>query len=175
MGRRDEGKLPSQPETNPKGQYGTSSKNHIHYHEQVQAITTLRSGREVDNQVEYYRDEELGRSHDKSRDHVSNTSKGESFLPNISESIPAASYKPKAPYPDALNDHFPPGKKKKAVEDMFETFRKVKINLPLLDAIKQVPAYAKFLKDLCTQKRQAKVHVSRPGFLSPVSEGISLS
>ena len=43
VGRRDEGKLPSQPETNPKGQYGaTSSKNHIHYHEQVQAVTTGR-------------------------------------------------------------------------------------------------------------------------------------
>jgi hypothetical protein len=25
-----------------------------------------------------------------------------------------------------------------------------KINIPLLDAIQQVPAYAKFLKDLCT-------------------------
>ena len=37
----------------------------------------------------------------------------------------------------------------------------IKINLPLLDAIKQVPAYTKFLKDLCTQKRQAKVHVPK--------------
>nr|GEZ83973.1 hypothetical protein [Tanacetum cinerariifolium] len=32
----------------------------------------------------------------------------------------------------------------------------VKINLPLIDAIKQIPAYAKFLKDLCTQKRKLK-------------------
>ncbi|GJR06194.1 putative nucleotidyltransferase, ribonuclease H [Tanacetum coccineum] len=33
-------------------------------------------------------------------------------------------------------------------EDMWETFKQVKINLPLIDAIKQIPAYAKFLKDL---------------------------
>ena len=35
-------------------------------------------------------------------------------------------------------------------------FRKVEINIPLLDAIKQVPRYAKFLKELCTNKRKLK-------------------
>ena len=133
------------------GQYGaTSSKTHIHYHEQVQAITTLRSGKEVDNQVDYPGEGELVRSPDKSKIQSSNTSNGDLFISNISEPIPAATYKPKAPYPVALNDLFSPEKKKKAVEDMFEIFRQVKINLPLLDEIKQVPAYAKFLKDLCT-------------------------
>jgi hypothetical protein len=32
--------------------------------------------------------------------------------------------------------------------EIFETFKQVRINIPLLDAIKQVPSYAKFLKDL---------------------------
>nr|GEU89810.1 hypothetical protein [Tanacetum cinerariifolium] len=41
-------------------------------------------------------------------------------------------------------------------EDMWETFKQVKINLPFIDAIKQIHAYAKFLKDLCTQKRKLK-------------------
>ena len=31
--------------------------------------------------------------------------------------------------------------------------RQVKVNIPLLDMIKQVPIYAKFLKDLCTVKK----------------------
>ncbi|RDX74598.1 hypothetical protein CR513_45635, partial [Mucuna pruriens] len=31
---------------------------------------------------------------------------------------------------------------------------KVKINIPLLDAIKQIPKYAKFLKELCVHKRK---------------------
>ena len=32
--------------------------------------------------------------------------------------------------------------------------RQVKVNIPLLDMIKQVPTYAKFLKDLCTVKKR---------------------
>ena len=39
-----------------------------------------------------------------------------------------------------------------------ELFRKVQINIPLLDAIKQIPAYAKFLKELCTNKRKFEDH-----------------
>ncbi|RVW82392.1 Retrovirus-related Pol polyprotein from transposon 17.6 [Vitis vinifera] len=34
--------------------------------------------------------------------------------------------------------------------EILEVLKQVKINIPLLDMIKQVPAYAKFLKDLCT-------------------------
>ena len=40
--------------------------------------------------------------------------------------------------------------------DLLETFSKVEINIPLLDAIKQIPKYAKFLKELCTHKRKLK-------------------
>ncbi|XP_004293130.1 PREDICTED: uncharacterized protein LOC101305437 [Fragaria vesca subsp. vesca] len=35
-----------------------------------------------------------------------------------------------------------------------EQFKKVQINIPLLDAIKQIPSYAKFLKELYTNKRR---------------------
>jgi hypothetical protein len=41
--------------------------------------------------------------------------------------------------------------------EIFETFKHVRINIPLLDSIKQVPFYAKFLKDLCTVKRKPNV------------------
>jgi len=37
---------------------------------------------------------------------------------------------------------------------LLETFRRVEVNIPLLDAIKKIPKYAKFLKDLCTQQRK---------------------
>ena len=36
-------------------------------------------------------------------------------------------------------------------------FNLVKLNVPLLDAIQQVSAYAKFLKDMCTKKRKTNV------------------
>ena len=40
---------------------------------------------------------------------------------------------------------------------MLEVLRQVKVNIPLLDMIKQVPTYAKFLKDLCIVKRWLNV------------------
>ena len=56
MSSKDRGTFFSQPETNPKGQV---PKNPIEIndlkgkgHEQVKPITTLRSGRQVDNKVE---------------------------------------------------------------------------------------------------------------------------
>lgn len=38
-------------------------------------------------------------------------------------------------------------------DDILEIFKQVKINIPLLETIKQGPLYPKFLKDLCTIKR----------------------
>ena len=53
------------------------------------------------------------------------------------------------PFPQALRG------RKKATQQagILEVLRQVKVNIPLLDIIKQVPAYAKFLKDLCTIKK----------------------
>ncbi|CAN6566362.1 unnamed protein product [Malus baccata var. baccata] len=45
-------------------------------------------------------------------------------------------------------------KKEEAKKDIPETFRKVQVNIPLIDAIKQVPRYAKFLKELCTTRKR---------------------
>ncbi|CAM8896431.1 unnamed protein product [Rhodiola kirilowii] len=40
-------------------------------------------------------------------------------------------------------------------EDVFKLFSKVEINIPLLEAIKRIPRYAKFLKELCTNRRRS--------------------
>jgi len=42
-------------------------------------------------------------------------------------------------------------------KEILKVFKKVKLNIPLLDAIKQIPKYAKFLKELCTTKRAFKL------------------
>ena len=47
-------------------------------------------------------------------------------------------------------------KKAEKEKEILDVFRKVEINIPLLEAIKQVPKYAKFLKNLCTHKRKLK-------------------
>ena len=53
------------------------------------------------------------------------------------------------PFPQALR-----GKKKILNQaEIWEVLRQVKVNIPLPDMIKQVPTYAKFLKDLCTVRK----------------------
>ena len=48
------------------------------------------------------------------------------------------------PFPQALH-----GKKEiNNASEIFEVLRQVKVNIPFLDMIKQVPTYAKILKDL---------------------------
>ncbi|CAN6700865.1 unnamed protein product [Malus baccata var. baccata] len=49
---------------------------------------------------------------------------------------------------------FAQSKKEESEKDILDTFRKVQVNIPLLDAIKQVPRYAKFLKELCTTRKR---------------------
>lgn len=39
-------------------------------------------------------------------------------------------------------------------KEMMKFFKKVEFNIPLLDAIQQVPCYAEFLKELCTKKKR---------------------
>ena len=48
--------------------------------------------------------------------------------------------------------------------EIFEVLKQVKVNIPLLDMIKQVPPYAKFLKDLCTMKRG--LNINKKAFLT---------
>ncbi|CAN6718472.1 unnamed protein product [Malus baccata var. baccata] len=57
---------------------------------------------------------------------------------------------PNVPFPR----RFMQSKNKEAEKDILETFRKVQVNIPLLDAIKQVPRYAKFFKELCTTRKR---------------------
>ena len=45
-----------------------------------------------------------------------------------------------------------------------EVFKQVKVNIPLLDAIQQIPSYVKCLKELCTHKRT--IHVPKKSFLA---------
>ncbi|KAL0443922.1 UNVERIFIED_CONTAM: hypothetical protein Slati_2114900 [Sesamum latifolium] len=64
---------------------------------------------------------------------------------------------------------FTKSKKEEEEKEIFETFRKVEVNIPLLDAIKQIPSYVKFLKELCTNK--GKLKGNERGFLRVGHEG----
>ncbi|KAL0303149.1 UNVERIFIED_CONTAM: hypothetical protein Sradi_6183000 [Sesamum radiatum] len=70
--------------------------------------------------------------------------------------------KPKDDHPKVLMtrppfpERFAKSKKEEEEKEILETFRKVEVNIPLLDAIKQIPRYAKFVKELCTSKGKLK-------------------
>ena len=64
------------------------------------------------------------------------------------------------PFPQALKK----GKNSVNQTEILKVLRQVKVNIPLLDMIKQVPTYAKFLKDLCTVKRG--FNVNKKAFLT---------
>ncbi|XP_054785903.1 uncharacterized protein LOC129292363 [Prosopis cineraria] len=41
-------------------------------------------------------------------------------------------------------------------KEVLDVFKKVEVNISFLEAVKKIPKYAKFLKDLCTNKRRFK-------------------
>ena len=63
-------------------------------------------------------------------------------------------YKPPVPYPQALSK--PKAKVSESDDHLLEAFQKVTITIPLVDAIKYIPSYAKFLKDICTPHTSPK-------------------
>ncbi|KAL2226412.1 UNVERIFIED_CONTAM: hypothetical protein Sindi_1999900, partial [Sesamum indicum] len=58
----------------------------------------------------------------------------------------------KPPFPERLAK----SKEEEEEKDILETLLNVEVNIPLLNAIKQVPRYAKFLKELCTNKSKLR-------------------
>jgi hypothetical protein len=73
---------------------------------------------------------------------------------------PLISLVPKVPYPERLQAPKKIGK----FEEILEVFKQVQINISFLDAIQQIPSYAKFMKDLITVKR--KTNVPKKAFLT---------
>jgi len=66
----------------------------------------------------------------------------------------SSSYSPLPPYPKRLK---PKTKKLEELDqEILNTFKKVEINIPLLDAVSQIPQYVKFLKELCTTRRRVR-------------------
>ena len=54
--------------------------------------------------------------------------------------------------------------------EIYNVFKQVRINILMLDTIKLIPSYAKFLKDLCTVKR--KLHVKETTMMNKSQRAI---
>ena len=120
--------------------------------DEVKAVVTLRSGRELKTAVP----EQV-----KSAPVVTEPLQEES---SVAKKEAKTQISP--PFPQTIQ------KKKNHVKqtEILEVLREVKVNIPLLDMIKQVPTYAKFLKDLCTVKRS--LNVNKKVFLTEQSSAI---
>ena len=132
----EKGKFHSQKPQNPRGIHEIGSVNDPNARmDEVKAIITLRSGKAIEQPVPKIAEE---------------TRKEKEAKPEriiIREDSMKKNMPP--PFPQALR-----GKEKIRNQiEIWELLRQVKVNIPLLDMIKQVPTYAKFLKDLCTVKR----------------------
>ena len=134
------GRFPSHTQPNPRGVYELSySSEPAPKIDEVKAVITLRSGKESKQPVS------------KPVEKANQEKEMESDQIIIKEDSMKKSMPP--PFPQALK-----GKKKASKQvEIFEVLRQVKVNIPLLYMIKQVPTYAKFLKDMCTVKRGLNV------------------
>ena len=114
--------------------------------DEVKAVVTLRSGRELQTAVP-----ELVKS---------TPVVAEPLQEEQSVAKEEVKIRIPPPFPQVLR------KKKNHVNqtEMLEVMRQVKVNIPLLNMIKQVPTYAKFLKDLCTVKKG--LNVNKKAFLT---------
>jgi len=124
----------------------------------LKVVVVLKGGKEVNNKVakkEHNKDE--GSKTIKSN---LETKKENDPSPSLIMSDPTVTYKPRVSYPQTLEAPFP-SRKDKYRDDILETFKHVKINLPLLEAIKQFPTYGKFLKNMSTFKRKSKYDKSK--------------
>ena len=169
--QQEKGKLPSKPIQNPQGQtsVGVSGPSEGTF-EHCKVVTTLRSGKVVDktipteepsqeSQSELVRDDEVS-----DKPYVPRTNVIDGELEEDKDThIPPASYPHRLRNPKKVNNH----------SEIYELFKQVKLNIPLLDAIKQIPSYAKFLKDLCTVKR--KLGVNKEAFMIEQSTSLILN
>ncbi|XP_023739497.1 uncharacterized protein LOC111887555 [Lactuca sativa] len=69
-----------------------------------------------------------------------------------SKQVPIEAKVTPPPFPIRLSK----SKHEREDNEIMEMFRKVEVNVPLIDAIKQVPRYDKFLKELCISKKILK-------------------
>ncbi|XP_025678070.1 uncharacterized protein [Arachis hypogaea] len=110
--------------------------------EECKAIT-LRSGKEL---------KETPRETQEEKEEGSSNAKEEAQIPvpNPSEEKEVLRpYVPKAPYPQRLMKNA----KDSQFSKFLEIFKKLQINIPFAKALEQMPLYAKFLKELMTNKR----------------------
>ncbi|XP_022861772.1 uncharacterized protein LOC111382129 [Olea europaea var. sylvestris] len=142
VGERE--KFPAQAQPNPKGQHMAQTSGSEETSFKEANVITTRSGKVVEPTPS-------PRENGKEPSEPNESSPSEEVVENLA----------RIPFPQALKST---SKLTGQHNEILEQLKQVKINLPFLHVIFQVPTYAKVLKDLCTMKR--KYHVKKIAFLT---------
>ncbi|KAL5554296.1 hypothetical protein UlMin_041697 [Ulmus minor] len=136
---QEQGHFPSQPQPNPRGQHMAQTSNPDKQHVKEANVIITRSDKEIDGPTP-------------PSNLIPNTTSNKDEALKDQE---APSDSMPVPFPQAL---LKPKERNSALQgEILEQLKQVRINLPLLHVIKQVPNYAKVIKDLCTLKRKHNV------------------
>ena len=154
--------LPSQATSNPRNQGASSTQtrniNHIHVNEEAVesalAISSLRSGKTLPDPYKDHPFHQGQKEEEEMPIIVEQDTDSEDEEELVTAEPNLDKYKPPVPYPQALNR--PKAKNNETDENLLEAFKKVTITIPLTEAIKHIPTYAKFLKGICTPHRSPK-------------------
>ena len=170
---QEKGKFPSQPHQNPKGIHEVEAQERESSRlREVKAMITVRSGKEVDLFTSKPEHEPESESEKEKREEIKGKRKGNSTKKEDLEAIVNERPKRTINQEEVIKKHMSPpfpralhGKKGIInASKILEVLRQVKVSIPLLNMIKQVSTYAKFLNDLCTIKRG--LNVSKKAFLT---------
>ncbi|CAN6685849.1 unnamed protein product [Malus baccata var. baccata] len=170
---RDPGQLPSSTIPNPNGGFERAKAILLRSGKEIGAGSTpSQTGPKSDVNMQF-EEEESSMPTAKvvpplpQAPSVPNRSNSSNKGKNVSNSVHTNVLPSNVPFPSRFvpfPSRFMQMKKEEAEKDILETCRKVQVNIPLLDAIKQVPRYAKFLKELCTtRKRMSTKEVVKVG------------
>ena len=150
--------LPSQDTANSKNQGASSSQthniNHVHVDEEAVettlAISSLRSGKDLPDPYKVHPIYQ-GSIEEEEAPIIVEQDNSEDEEEQVTTEPNPDKYKPLVPYPKALNR--PKAKNNETDDNLLDAFKKVTITIPLIDAIKHIPSYVKFLKGICTPHR----------------------
>ncbi|XP_050919228.1 uncharacterized protein LOC127136747 [Lathyrus oleraceus] len=149
---------PTQPTATPQATISTPSRPSLEDLVKQLAVNNLQFQQRTESSIQTLQTQigQLTTSMNDMQSQGSNQLPAQAVVnPKETEKNKEKEYVPPVPFPHRVrkNKRIEEGDKEREILDVF---RKVAVNIPLLDVIKQVPKYAKFLKDLCTNKRRMK-------------------
>ncbi|GJS15197.1 reverse transcriptase domain-containing protein [Tanacetum coccineum] len=134
--RREVGSIPSFTETNPRGlAYAITTRSGLSYNPPKNPL------------------EEINNTLNKTTENIST----KKVVTPDNQKITTETSAPPIPFPRRLKKE----KEKEQFKKLFENLKQLSINILFIDALEQMPKYAKFIKDLLTQRGRGQSRINK--------------